>query len=285
MSQTNMYSDCPKCKSTLQYPCGAKLVRCPSCHWITNTTAPQQLPCIECHTLLAFPPHSLYIRCPKCFTTIHIRDHQYKNELLSNKDTTNIMYKSYPNLAPFLRIDPHSIDNTNDNNDNTDNKNDDNDNDNDNANKSKENDIIHHDIITSITYEHDQQLNEIITQHPSIKGNMKYKWFDSELLNKEDDNSDDNDNDEELLTLPQLNRDNDSMDNNIGRKNEKRILTAFQCYCNEERSDIIKKNRSMSEIEISKQLAINWKKLNVDERQQYVEQAQSIVDELLDVSN
>ena len=88
LSQVNMsscmYLDCPKCKSTLQYPSHAKLIRCPSCHYVANTTAPQHLPCISCHTLLTFPPHSSYIRCPKCFVTIQFRDHQYKNELLNH---------------------------------------------------------------------------------------------------------------------------------------------------------------------------------------------------------
>lgn len=119
-SSLSMYMDCPKCKSTLQYPSYAKLIRCPSCHYIANTTAPQHLPCISCHTLLTFPPHSLYIRCPKCFVTIQFRDHQYKNELLNHnkpqmsfKLTKNIKYSTPQNIGPLIRI---NIDNDQKNN-------------------------------------------------------------------------------------------------------------------------------------------------------------------------
>ena len=112
------YTDCPKCKSTLKYPISAALIRCPACKYISNPTAPQQLPCISCHTLLAFPPHSQYIRCPKCRVIIRIRDNPNRNELLSFKNTPtdhNIHYTPFPSNAPMGPL----FNPLNDDNDNT----------------------------------------------------------------------------------------------------------------------------------------------------------------------
>ena len=155
-----MYLDCPKCKSTLQYPCHAKLIRCPSCHYISNTTAPQHLPCISCHTLLTFPPHSSYIRCPKCFVTIQIRDHQYKNALLSHNkpqmsinETKNIFYSTPQNNGPLMRIQIN--DNLNQSNSEN------------NQNDNNEHAIINKDMIYSISNEQQNKLQEILLQNES----------------------------------------------------------------------------------------------------------------------
>lgn len=46
-------------------------------------------------------------------------------------------------------------------------------------------------------------------------------------------------------------------------------MTAYQCYIKEQKPKIKKKDSSLTDMEITKQLAKQWKELSKEEQQQY----------------
>ena len=111
-------------------------------------------------------------------------------------------------------------------------------------------------------------------------GKRKYKFFDSKLM-ESFRSSENNHNGKAALTLPPIQLNLEHIEDENKNKNQRRILTAYQCYFMEQKQELKKNSRSMSDIKILKRVAMGWKKLDYEEKQKYVDQAQNIVNDLL----
>merc|ERR1712129_77211 len=119
--------------------------------------------------------------------------------------------------------------------------------------------------------------DRIKAQNENTNGKRKYKLFDAKLL-ETDGNIETNHKRKESLTLPpiQLN-----LEHGKRNGNHRRILTAYQVYCMEQKPTLKENNRSMCDAKLSKRLAIEWKKMRKKERKEYGSKAQKIVNDFL----
>ena len=120
--------------------------------------------------------------------------------------------------------------------------------------------------------------------HTDINSNRKYEYFDQDLLK-----SDTNKNQETALCLPQLqlnveqgsnDNDDEKKMNNIRKRKQQRIFTAYQCYVREQKSKLLKNDSSITDIQISQQLAKQWKQMTLKQKQEYVDKAKQTVKHL-----
>uniref|UniRef100_A0A7S0XLM7 HMG box domain-containing protein n=1 Tax=Elphidium margaritaceum TaxID=933848 RepID=A0A7S0XLM7_9EUKA len=257
MSHNHLYIDCPKCKSTLQYHTDApQWIRCPSCQYVTNPTVPQQIPCVSCHTLLTFPPHSLYIRCPKCFVTSVIRDHEYRNQLISHHGPK---YDCFPKFVPFtpLTITPSLNGGGGDGEDG--------------GQEEKDlasPDIVEKDIIYSLCKQRQSNVNQLLSKYASaMNSNRMYKFFNEhETMNTESD----------------IAKDDNEIVNHKNSDQTRRIVTGYQCFVNEHKAELSKHtSNDNDDIHVSQQLAALWKQQSAEQKKAYRVKAQQIADEHL----
>ena len=79
------------------------------------------------------------------------------------------------------------------------------------------------------------------------------------------------------MSLPPIQLNTEEKKQRRGR----RILTGYQCFVSEQKSELLKNDASLNETQISKQLANKWKQMTAKQKQKYISHAQQVVNNLL----
>merc|ERR1712154_98722 len=124
--------------------------------------------------------------------------------------------------------------------------------------------VIKKSIIYSASNQKHRNLQKIKAQTEHTNGNRKYQFFDGKLLETNGNHSR-----KSSLTLPVIQLNLEHGDESNGNCNRRRILTVSICYCMEQKPKLIKNNHSMSDVKLSKRLAIEWKSMSREERKKF----------------